>query len=290
MKNSFVLCMMLVFLTTVGCSKPKTDSPTYNHGQMVVSTDPSFASVTEALADAYMISYPDTKITVVQQKEDLGFLALLKNQVRAVVMSRSLTPAETAAFRQHIDMEPQPAKFAADAILFIVPKDDPRTEITYDDVQSMLTDGKKNLIFNGTNSSDVNFIAERLKLKLNSSQYSVLPGHENIIRELHKFPGRIGVVGYNILSRPYNSRTSELLQHVKVLPVIYQGKSYQPSPETLINMSYPFTRVLYFLTNEGNFSIANGLIRYSCTQLGQMVVQKDGLQPYNLYRREVQMR
>jgi phosphate transport system substrate-binding protein len=55
-------------------------------------------------------------------------------------------------------------------------------------------------------------------------------------------------------------------------------------------MNYPFTRVLYFLTNEGNFNIANGFIRYSCTQLGQMIVQKEGLQPYNIYGREVQMR
>ncbi|MFC5875843.1 hypothetical protein ACFP3I_25195 [Chryseobacterium arachidis] len=39
-------------------------------------------------------------------------------------------------------------------------------------------------------------------------------------------------------------------------------------------MTYPFTRVLYFLTNEGNFNIANGFIRYSCTQLGQMIVQR----------------
>jgi phosphate transport system substrate-binding protein len=55
-------------------------------------------------------------------------------------------------------------------------------------------------------------------------------------------------------------------------------------------MKYPFTRVLYFLTNEGNFNIANGFIRFSCTHLGQKIVQKEGLQPYNIYKREVQMR
>ena len=55
-------------------------------------------------------------------------------------------------------------------------------------------------------------------------------------------------------------------------------------------MKYPFTRILYFLTNEGNFGLGNGFIRFSCTQVGQIVVSKEGLQPYNIFKREVQMR
>ena len=60
--------------------------------------------------------------------------------------------------------------------------------------------------------------------------------------------------------------------------------------ETIRNMKYPFTRILYFLTNEGNFGVGNGFIRFSCTQIGQIVVSNEGLQPYNIFKREVQMR
>lgn len=77
---------------------------------------------------------------------------------------------------------------------------------------------------------------------------------------------------------------------VKVLPVVDKGKSYNADSEGLRTMKYPFTRVLYFLNNESGFNIANGFIRFSCTHLGQKIVQKEGLQPYNLYKREVQMR
>jgi len=77
---------------------------------------------------------------------------------------------------------------------------------------------------------------------------------------------------------------------VKVLPIRDNGKFYNPDFEGLRTMEYPFTRVLYFLINEGNFNIASGFIRFSCTHLGQKIVQKEGLQPYNLYKREVQMR
>jgi len=48
--------------------------------------------------------------------------------------------------------------------------------------------------------------------------------------------------------------------------------------------------VLYFITNEGYYGLGNGFIRFSCQQLGQIIVEKEGLQPYNIFRREVQMR
>ncbi|NHW22313.1 phosphate ABC transporter substrate-binding protein, partial [Escherichia coli] len=68
------------------------------------------------------------------------------------------------------------------------------------------------------------------------------------------------------------------------------GKIYKPELSSIRNMEYPFSRILYFLTNEGFFGVGNGFIRFSCTQIGQIVVSKQGLQPYNIYKREVQMR
>ena len=60
----------------------------------------------------------------------------------------------------------------------------------------------------------------------------------------------------------------------------------QVQKEQLNLMPWPQNVVI----NEGNFNIANGFIRFSCTHLGQKIVQKEGLQPYNIYKREVQMR
>jgi phosphate transport system substrate-binding protein len=98
------------------------------------------------------------------------------------------------------------------------------------------------------------------------------------------------VIGLNTISRIYNKNTDSLSANIKILPIEYQGKLYFPDSNNLREMTYPFTRVIYFLANEGNFNLANGIIRYSCTQLGQMIVEKEGLQPYNLYKREVQMK
>ncbi len=290
MKNSVKLLMLFfISIIAVGCKKEEK-SPSYHKGEMTILTDESFKSVTEALAEGYMINYPETKIKVTTKKEDLGFIDLLNNKTRIVVMSRDLTPEEIKTYEEQIELKFLPAKFAADAVIFIVPKDSPKESISMEEIQKGLQSDNKEFIFDGANSSNLNFVAQKLKKQPKDLKFSVIPGSKNIIEELNKYPDKIGVIGLNTFSRPYDKESEQLRSMVKILPVEDKGKLYTTDFENLRKMNYPFTRVLYFLTNEGNFNIANGFIRYSCTQLGQMIVQKEGLQPYNLYRREVQMR
>jgi len=290
MKNKMKILFFLLALFFVSCSKKTESKVAYNKGEMIISTDESFKSVTEALVEGYMISYPETKITVVTNKEDLGFLDLLNDKVRISVMSKELSPEEIKAYEEKVDMKIIPAKFAADAVVFFVPKDSERSSVTIDEIKNGLQSEDKNFVFDGTNSSNLNFVAQKLKKQPKDLKFSIIPGSVNVIEELKKYPNKIGVIGLNTISRPYDKGAEKLREMIKILPVMDNGKSYTPDSEGLKEMRYPFTRVLYFLTNEGNFNIANGFIRYSCTQLGQMIVEKEGLQPYNIYRREVQMR
>lgn len=290
MKSSIrIIMLFFVSIIAVNCKKEEK-SPSYHKGEMTILTDESFKSVTEALAEGYMINYPETKIKVVTKKEDLGFLDLLNDKAKIVVMSRDLSPEEIKTYEEQVELKFLPARFAADAVVFIVPKDSPKESISMEEItQGMQSDDKK-FIFDGANSSNLNFVAQKLKKQPKDLKYSIIPGNKNIIQELNKYPDKIGVIGLNTFSRPYDKESEELRNIVKILPVENKGVKYDADFDNLRKMSYPFTRVLYFLTNEGNFNIANGFIRYSCTQLGQMIVQKEGLQPYNLYRREVQMR
>lgn len=289
MKNSVKIVILFILSVIVAGCKKEDKSPSYHKGDLTILTDESFKSVTEALADGYMINYPETKIKVITRKEDLGFLDLLQGKARIAVMSKELSPEEVKAYEEQVDMKILPAKFAADAVVFVVPKNSPKTSISMDEIKDGLQSDNKAFIFDGTNSSNLNFVAQRLKKQPKDLKFSVIPGSQNIIEELNKYPDKIGVIGLNTFSRPYDKTSEKLRELVKVLPVENGGKLYTADSNTLREMKYPFTRVLYFLTNEGNFNIANGFIRYSCTQLGQMIVEKEGLQPYNIYKREVQM-
>lgn len=290
MKNSFKIALVLVIgIMLAGCKKEEK-SPSYHKGDLTIFTDESFQSVTEALADGYMINYPETRIKVETKKEDLGLLDLLKGNAKVIVMSRNLNPEEVKTYEERTDLKFLPAKFAADAVVFVVPKDSPKESISMDEINSGLLSDEKKFIFDGTNSSNLNFVAEKLKKQPKDLKFSIIPGNQKIIEELGKYPDKIGVVGLNTFSRPYDKTSEKLREMVKVLPVVDKGKSYTANFEGLRSMEYPFTRVLYFLINEGNFNIANGFIRFSCTHLGQKIVQKEGLQPYNIYKREVQIR
>ncbi len=286
-----ILAALIILFTVWSCKKKPArlvDSP--QQGAISMEVDDSFRSVSEALVQRYMALYPKTEINLTYKKEDLAFLDLLEKKVRVIVMSRELSDREKQAFKDKIDMEIQPAPFAADAVVFIVPKNSPRESISVEEIRQLLQSPEKPIIFDGTNSSNLNFVAQKLKTSPEALQYSIISGNSNIANQLEDFPNKIGTVSLNTLSRPYNAEAQKLRDAVKILPVTEGNKSYQPAVQNLASMSYPFTRVLYFLTNERYFGLGNGFIRFSCTQLGQIVVAKEGLQPYNIFRREVQMR
>lgn len=280
---------MFFCIILLNCAKKKEPAESYFKGTMTVLADDSFQSVTNALADGYMIAYPDAKIEVKNTKEDLAFLNLLNKKSKIIVMSRDLSAKEKAEYEKQTDLPFQPAKFAADAVLFVVPKESTLNSISYDDIQKELLSDTKRLIFDGTNSSNLNFVAQKFGKKSSDLKYSIISGNENVVEQLSKYNDKIGVVSLNTFSRPYSKEAMALREKVKILAIEKNGKTYKPNAENLRNMSYPFTRVLYFLTSDGAFGMSNGFIRYSCTQLGQIIVQKEGLQKFYLYSREVQM-
>ena len=292
MKIVRLLGLIFVLLLVAASCKKKTKvkKDSYFKGELVILTDESFRSVTEALADGYMINYPEASLKVKAEKEDFALMGLLQNKAKAVVMSRELTAAEKEEFKRVTDMDPVPAQFAADAVLFVVPKNSPKTQITMDEIRSELASESKNIVFDATNSSNLNFVAQKLGKKAADLKFSIINGNRNVIEQISRYPDKVGVVALNTFSRPYDEESELLRQQVKILPVVDSNVAYLPNNDNLRNMNYPFTRILYFLTNEKTFDMANGLMRYSCSYIGQKIVQKEGLQPYYLFQREVQMR
>ena len=290
MKNKFQVILLCLFALFVSCKKTGKVVDDPQQGAITIAADESFKSVAEALTERYMALNPNTRINLVIKKEDLAFLDLLENKVRVIVMSRELSEAEKKAYKDRIDMDLLPGRFGADAVVFVVSKNSSRESISIDEIKDELNSDHKSIIFDGTNSSNLNFVAQKLNVKPSELKFSIINGNKNIIEEINKHPEKIGAISLNTISRPYDKESQELKNSVKILPVISQQKSLMPELANIRNMTYPFTRVLYFITNEGYYGLGNGLIRFSCQQLGQIVIQKEGLQPYYLFKREVQMR
>jgi phosphate transport system substrate-binding protein len=289
MRKLFILFSISLFLFS--CKKKEVSkSPSYNKGEISIYTDDAYLSVVEALAGGYEMHYPETKITVKTEKEDLAFMDLLKGKVKMIAMSRDLSDAEKKEYEKQIELKYQPAKFAADAVVFVVSKNSKREKLSFEEIKNGLNSEDKPFVFDGANAGNSNFVAQKIGGNQVKLKFLVIPGNKQLLEKINAYPDKIGVVGLNTISRIYNPDVEKLKENIKILPVEYQGKLYYPDINNLKEMTYPFTRVIYFLANEGNFNLANGIIRFSCTQLGQMIVEKEGLQPYNIYKREVQMR
>ena len=287
MKIRFIL--VLSFLFIISCNKKK-EADNYRKGEIIVATDESFRNVAEALTERYVAFYPETKINLKFENENLALTDLLNDKVRVAILSRSLTENEKNLYQQKIGSPAKPARFAADALVFVVAKNSPRNSITVDEIKSELLSQERNLILDGVNSSNFNFIAQKFNIKPKDVKCSVLKNNSEIIEKINNYPKSIGIISYNTISRKFSKEAEEYRNKVKILSVVNNGISYEPNRENLKKMTYPFTRVLYFLSNEGYFGVGNGLIRFSCTQIGQIVVSKEGLQPYYIYNREVQMK
>jgi hypothetical protein len=186
-------------------------------GTITVTADESFKSVSEALTERYMALNPNTKINLVIKKEDLAFLDLLDNKARVIIMSRELTEKEKQGYKEKIDMEMQPAKFAADAVVFVVPKNSTKENISVEEIEKELQSDNKKIIFDGTNSSNLNFVAQKFKTTPDKLKYSIISGNKNIIEQLNKYPDKIGVISLNTISRPYDKESESLKNSVKIL-------------------------------------------------------------------------
>ena len=291
MKNNifFKYFVLLFSLFLINCAKDKNNTP--GKGNITVIADKSFKNVTEALTERYMAFYPETKINVRYAKEDSAFEDLLNNKADVIIMSRELTADEKELYTSKVDLPFEPARFAGDAVVFVTSKNSTRNSITLDEIKKELLSNSRKMIFDGASTGNFNFVAQKFNLEPQNIKFSVIKGNEQIIDQIDKYPSSIGVISFNTISNPYSKEAATLREKIKVLSVIdNKDVSYLPNTETIRNMKYPFTRILYFLTNEGNFGVGNGFIRFSCTQIGQIVVSNEGLQPYNIFKREVQMR
>lgn len=287
-----ILSILAVLVLQFSCQKKKaeytSDSP--SQGEITLQHDDSFVNVAEALTYRYQKFYPDTKINVKVTKEDQALQDLLNFKVRMIIMSRDLTDKERAFWDSKIKLPWKPAYFGADAVCFVVNKNSTKEYVDEQEIKQMLHSGEKKLIFDGSNTSNLNAIIQKYGLDAKKVQFSSIQGNENIIKNLEKFPNHIGVVSFNTISRPFGEKAIQLREMVKILPMKVGDSLVEPTKENLKTQNYPLTKLLYFLTNEPYFGLANGLIRFSCTQVGQMIVDKQGIQPYYLFPRNVQIR
>ena len=276
-KNKFIALTGLVALSffTQACkdkeeikvvdSKTKgIEKPLHTYGTLKITADPSYKNVIKALTSIYNVQYPEVKFEYDFKIEELAIKDLYEGKTEFAIVSKPLTKDQETYLFNKTKILYKASPIGMDASIFITSIDNPLESISVNDKLGLTAPKGKAI--------------------------KALESAENVIDFVQKDKNAIGIIGLNTLSDTDNPKVMEYLKSVKILKVADdKGDIYEPNNPNLRNGKYPFYRLIYFLKNEKGFGIAAGLSRFTGSQQGQLIILKENLQPYYLYKREIQL-
>ncbi|MFN3589769.1 MAG: PstS family phosphate ABC transporter substrate-binding protein [Spirosomataceae bacterium] len=293
MKNythSFTLFLAysLLFLACTQNEEEKKKE-TIREGKMRIAFDESLKNVIEEQITAYKIRYPKAEISTLVLPEQQAVNLMLQDSVDAVAITRELTANEQAYFTNR-QKRYEPATMALDAVLVIGNISGDVRELSLDELKKLFEENSPTkLFFDNSNSSNLNFIKERLEIKeIKNQKVYGSKGTEDLLENIKKNKDAIGFLGYNWISEE-NETSRKIKSSIRIIPISSQKgqEAIEPNVSNLKSRKYPLERLIYLHTTDNRWGVPMGFIRFSCSQIGQLVVEKMGLIPYYIIPKQI---
>ncbi len=269
----------------IGCSyNPQESENTIKRGNASIAADESLKPIVEAQVQAYQAHYPEATFDVIYVPEQKAINLMLQDSVEMVVVTRELNKNELSYYEQ-TKTKYEPAAMALDAVMLIVNESSDMASVTLDELKDIFLSkrAKKTLVFDNSNSSNLAFLRQKLGIdNIDDANIFAANGNADVFSYISRNKNAIGVVGFNWLSDRDNKQADSLKSNIKILSVaIDKSTAYvSPTTESLRRRKYPLERLVYLHTTKSSWGVSKGFIRFSCSQIGQLVVEKMGLIPY----------
>ncbi|WP_285060404.1 PstS family phosphate ABC transporter substrate-binding protein [Pedobacter ginsengisoli] len=298
MKNLILAFLSLSIVACSDSSKKNTVVQTRTSGTVKILVDESFSSIIADQVEVFNSDYKDAEFNISEDNENKIVPAFLNDSMGVIILSRRLRPDEEKIYRNR-GIIPKTSRFAIDGIALITGKDNIDSNITVEQVISILkgADTKgKNLVFDNAYSSTVRYFKELAQIKeLPKTGVYTLEDDNDVIKYVGENKNFIGVVGVNWLIAN-NSNMSPYIGKVKMMGVKnIKGKKgddafYTPKQVNLINGIYPFLRNVYIIDCEGRDGLGTGFANWLMSPRGQLIVLKSGLGPHKIVPREFNLK
>ncbi len=269
----------------VSCENPKdNDRLSVRRGKITVAVDESFKPIADAQIQAYQAHYPEAEFDVIYTPEQKAIGQMLKDSADLVIVSRELTENEQAYYTNR-EREYQPAIMALDAVVLIANKSSTIEELTVSNIESILKGEKSDIkfVFDNSSSSNLNLMLETFNIDtVNKANIYASKGTEDVFNFVENSKNAIGLIGLNWISDKHDKEGMALKKRIKIIGIDKEDGTdlTYATISTIKSMEYPFVKVIYLHTTQNGWGVAMGFIRFACTQIGQLVVEKMGLQPY----------
>lgn len=293
-------------ISLLGCggkgSKPEKRLDTPTSGHIRVAVDESVLPLMDAEAYAFANLYTNAKVDVVSASEKDAVDLFLKDSVRLIVLTRSLTPDETAILESQQYKAHQVA-VATGGIALIVHPENPVTQLATTDLARMLSgevktwsqldpkskEGDLQVVFDQPNSGIVTQLLDTLKLKGLSENCFAVKGNPGVVEYVSTHKNALGLIDVTWISDGDDSTTNVFLNTIKVVGVKKDSAYFQPFQAYLAQRSYPLLRKITMISREARAGLASGFIAFVAGDKGQRVVLKAGLVPATMPVRIVEI-
>jgi len=289
---NIIVYISLGFLM-ITCKKTETKD-TIIDGKATMLVDETLKPIIEDQVQIFESQY-DAKITIDAKSEAEVIQALVKDNSKIAILSRTLNNEELKYFeKKKIYVKTTP--FAKDAIALIVNKNTKDTLITLQQLTDLMKGKKqsnfKGLVFDNPNSSTANYLCNLAGLKNLPTEgvFSVKTNSE-VIQYVAQNNGMIGVVGINYIFEP-SKEAREYLDKTYVVSVLNpkDKQYYVPTQSNIATGQYPLVRDLYVVNCQGYSGLGMGFASFISGETGQRIILKSGLVPEQFPSRKIRIR
>lgn len=288
--KKIIIAIFTSILLSQCSSNEKQDLP--NEGEITIAADESLQPIVDAEVMAYNAHYPKAKINVIYVPEQKAMRLMMNDSVNIAIVTREATAGEKAVYTNN-NIPYLPAKMALDGVAIISNLESSIRNLSPAELKAMF-EGKKHsdtkLVFDNSSSSNLNYMIQRLGLKdIKNANIFAAEGNKDVIEYIKKNKNAIGFIGGNWISDIDDSKSQNFINSVHLIGISdtkTPNNYFKPTTANLKARKYPFERRVILHTKKG-YGLTSAFIRFCCAYIGQLVVEKSGLLPYYVYKREI---
>ncbi|HSD06424.1 substrate-binding domain-containing protein [Flavobacterium sp.] len=287
----FLFSFIFIFFNCRKNENNNDNNETILKGKATIFVDETITPIVEDEVMVFESNY-DAKLTLVSKSESEVLNSLFNGKANIVILARNLNEKELKVFEQK-KIQPRITKFAIDGISFVSNKSSNDTLISLKDVLGFMKGERnsniKGLVFDNPNSSTVSYINNLAGLEsLPEKDVYTFKTNNDVLKFVSENDGMIGVVGVNWLSQP-TPQMESVLKKINVLSVKGLNKDgyFAPSQNNFAEGTYPLLRDLYIVNCQGYSGLGMGFASFIAGDIGQRIVLKAGLLPFNIPTRKL---
>ena len=295
LKFRLVFCIqvfLVVSLFSCGTTAVKEEDTTHTKGVLKVMADDTFRPILGTSIETFEAIYPSTKVTISYATQEKSIDALLKGEVDFILSGRKLNKNEEAQVRNR-GLFLKVNQLASDALVFIVSKENKKIDITEAELVDIVNGKhKKSLIIDKSSSSNLVYLKDKLKLPLNLTNVTAAGSDSAVIEYVSSHPEAIGIIGMALVSDQEDSKVKSRLGKIDIMTVSYKDSlgntiKAEVSLDAIATKRYPFIRDIFIINLDGSMNLGTGFANFLVGEMGQRIILKAGLLPYQLPNREI---